>query len=314
MTLQTTEVAPGTEVGLDVFVPVHGNLNLTTRCIEALYTNTKTPFHLIITDDGDRDKDLSSIFLEGLANRYHNVTLLHKPSGWKTGNEFFNAGFQHAQTDFIATVMNSVEVEPDWEFVPLDIMRRQPDVGIIGMKCIFPPGWTNPYTIESAGIAINGFTPIDIGRGSPGHRLCGVTEVPACQWAFALLRKQAVVGNLDPYVFFGHVGWDDIDNCLAVKKKGWKVLYCGMSVGYHSSRATRGSDGIDAAAKNLVNSHVFYKRNELWEKFWKTCPKETLDSQVAVMTQGVALMTGEDKERVAIDLAEFKKTRRLMKR
>lgn len=295
----------------DIFVPVHGHLDLTARCIESIYQNTKTPFHLIIADDGDQNKDMASIFVEGVANKYPNVTLIHKdPPGFKTGNEFFNAAFNHMQTDYIATVMNSIAVELDWEIVPLDLLKNQTDVGIVGMKCLFAQNGN----IESAGIDFVGYTPIDIGRDNPGHRLSGVTEVPACQWALAMLRKQAVVGNLENDTFFGHVGWDDIDNCLTVKKKGWKILYCGVGVGYHTPRATRGSDTFEANAKNLVNSHIFYKRNNYWDLFLKTCPVVTLDQQVEIMQRGIELLKGEDRERVIEDLREFKKARKLVRR
>ena len=305
MTLETAHAPLTGEVGLDVFVPVHGHPDLTAQCIDALYRNTRTPFHLIIADDGDLKKDLTSVFMQGLAARYDNVTLIHKetPPGWKTGNEFFNAAFQHAQTDYIATVMNSVMVEPDWEVVPLQLLRNQPDVGIIGCKAIYRRDSPKPGLIESAGIQMNGFTPIDLGRDMLGHSLCGVNEVFACQWAMAVLRKQAVVGNLEEDVFFGHVGWDDIDNCLAIKRKGWKILYCGMSVGFHSPHATRGDDSLPAAVKNLYNSHQFYRRNGYWDLFLRTAPPEILKTQVEAMTRGAEKFTGADQKRILEDLA-----------
>jgi GT2 family glycosyltransferase len=163
----------------------------------------------------------------------------------------------------------------------------------------------NNNLIESAGIAMNGYTPIDVGRDLPGHRQSSVYECFAVQWALALVRKQAVVGVLDEDVFFGHVGWDDIDNCLAVRKKGWKVVYCGVGAAYHSPRATRGDDSMQAAVKNLVNAHTFYKRNGFWDLFLKTAPAATLKEQIMLLQMVIPTLSGLDKAKVSDDLSQL---------
>ena len=86
-------------------------------------------------------------------------------------------------------------------------------------------------------------------------------------WAFALHRKKALIGNLEEDVFNGHVGWDDIDNCLVLKSKGWKVIYCGQGVGIHLPRATRGSNSMEAGRLNQENAHKFFKRWGLWDTY-----------------------------------------------
>jgi GT2 family glycosyltransferase len=130
----------GKEIGFDIFVPTHGRLDLTTSCIQALYERTQTPFHLIVADTEDQKKDLTSIFLQGVAEKYPDVTYLRPPEGrdYKSGNEFFNQAFAAAKTDYIVTCMNSVRVEPEWEIAALSIMKNQKDVGIVGFKCFFP--------------------------------------------------------------------------------------------------------------------------------------------------------------------------------
>ena len=49
---QRIEVAPG-GLKFDILVITHGHLDLTMRCINALYAHTRTPFHLIVVDDSD---------------------------------------------------------------------------------------------------------------------------------------------------------------------------------------------------------------------------------------------------------------------
>jgi len=125
----------------------------------------------------------------------------------------------------------------------------------------------NNIQIESAGIKMRRWLPTDMGRDQPSHRLSNVYEPDAIQWAFCMLRKEAALGNLDENTFHGFRGWDDIDNCFVLKKKGWKVYYCGAGAGFHEPRATRGDDSPLAAQENRENGVAFYKRWGFWDEF-----------------------------------------------
>ena len=263
-------VAP---IPIDILLPVHGRPELTIKCVKSLYGFTRTPFHLIILDDTDASieqgsfhqvdpTEVTSPYFERLVKQYDNITYINRKTPYKCGNEFFNEALRYCKYDYIATVMNSITVEPMWETVALQLMKQDPKIGVIGFKCLFPNG-----TIESAGIVFNSFLPCDYGRDEPGFRHSEVCEVAAVQWAFALLRKEAIVGNLDENIFHGFVGWDDIDNCFAVKAKGWKIIYCGAGVGIHQPRATRGTDAVEASVKNKENAIAFYKRWGYWDMY-----------------------------------------------
>jgi len=199
--------------------------------------------------------EVTAPYFNQLLKEYNNITYINREKPYKCGNEFFNEGFRYCKYEYVATVMNSMTVEPSWETVALQIMDNDPQVGVIGLKCLFPNG-----LIESAGIVFNNFTPCDFGMDEPGSRHPEIAELQAVQWAFALLRKKAVVGNLPEGLFYGHVGWDDIDNCFAVHAKGWKILYCGAGSGMHQPRATRGTDRIEGFLRNKYNAHTFKKR------------------------------------------------------
>lgn len=252
---------------IDIVVPTHGRLDLTVQCLRSLYLNTQNPFHLIVIDDSTEDMDngldMTKAYMERLSSKYNNVTYIHSDVPYKCGNQIFNIGFKAAKYDFVAFVMNSMTVEPDWEVVATQFMRANPKVGIVGFKCLFPSG-----IIESAGIRMMGYTPIDVGRDFPGHRLSAIYETPAAQWAFVLVRKEAGQ-NLEEDVFYGFKGWDDIDNCFVVRKRGYKIYYCGLGVGYHEPRATRGRNDVESHFQNLQNGEAFYQRWGYWDAYKK---------------------------------------------
>lgn len=273
--MASSEVYQAASAGepLDIILPTHGKLEeMTTPCVQALYANTRNQFHLIVIDsstpDMDEGKDKTPEFFKRLQIEHNNITFMHSDTGFRNGNQFFNIALLQCKYRFVATVMNSVRVEPDWDIVPLQMMADNPKIGIIGMKCLMG----HNGLIESAGIKMHGVLPCDMGRDFPSHRLSGSYPCFSVQWAFALLRKEAVVGNLDENIWQGHVGWDDIDNSIYLRYKGWECWYCGLGVAYHFTHATRGSDENEALLKNRMNAEIFYKRWGYWEQFKKENP------------------------------------------
>ena len=250
------------ETPIDILVPTHNRLELTIRSINAIYENTQAPFHLIIVDDST--DVITPTYFEQLQKSHENITYIHSEEPYKEGNQLFNVGFAAAKSKYVATVMNSLTVEPDWEIVALSILENDPKVGIVGLKSLFPNG-----RIESAGITMLKYTPVDIGRDLAGHRQMAIYECPAVQWAFAIVRREAALGNMPENVYHGFKGWDDIDLCFGLRDKGWKIVYCGYGAGYHYPRATRGSDTQESHEKNLENARIFYKRWGYWDMFKK---------------------------------------------
>lgn len=258
---------------IDIILPTHGRLtDLTIPCVQALYAHTKSLFHLIVVDDSTPDmddgKDKTPQWFKSLQIEQANITFIHSDEPYKCGNQIFNLGLAYGNNPFIATVMNSVRVEPDWEIVAIKMMLDNPKIGIIGLKCL-KLGWSpeEDGQIESAGISINGHIPSDMGRDEPGHRLTVSYPCYSLQWAFALLRRDAVVDNLDENLYEGFVGFDDIDNTLVLRSKGWEAWYCGFGAGYHQTHATRGSSKDEALLKNRINAEIFYKRWGYWDMF-----------------------------------------------
>lgn len=250
---------------IDIIVPAHNNIGLTVNCIKYIYAYTQCPFHLIVVDDST---DLTPQYFEDFVKEHDNITYIHSDVPYKEGNQIFNIGLENCKHEFVATVMNSVHVQPDWETLAIEVLKSDSRVATIGLKCLFPWG-----TIESAGIelraakeyggiAVAGIYPTDLGTNLPGHLLCNSFERQAVQWAFAVHRVSALRDNLAEGVFHGFLGWDDIDNCFVLRKKGFKILYCGNGAGYHHSRATRGIEDNDEEGlkKNHENAEIFRKR------------------------------------------------------
>ncbi len=270
--------AEGIGEPIDIIVPTHGRLkDLTIPCISALYAHTKSLFHLIVVDDStpdmDEGTDYTPEWFRRLQIEHENVTFIHSDEPYKSGNQIFNIGLANGSNRFIATVMNSVRVEPDWDVVAIQMMANNPKIGIVGLKCL-KHEWSKEQDgeIESAGLNMVGFHACDMGRDEAGHRLTVSYPCFSVQWAFALSRREAAVGNLDEDLWQGFVGFDDIDNTLVMRYKGWEAWYCGLGAGYHQTHATRGGVEDEKLIKNRKNAEIFYKRWGYWDLFREKNP------------------------------------------
>ena len=277
--------AEGITEPIDIILPTHGGLDkLTAPCVHSIYAHTKNLFHLIVVDDSTPDMDggtdKTPDFFKKLQIEQNNVTYIHSEVPFKCGNQYFNSALKHGNSRFVASITNSTVVEPNWDVVPVRMMVDNPKIGIIGIKCLklgwdekFPEGGNHQDgQIESAGIVMQSFIPCDKGRDEPGHRLSVSYPCFSVQWAFALLRREAVEGNLDENLWQGFVGFDDIDNSVYLRYKGWEAWYCGLGVGYHRTHATRGSTEAEVLRKNRINAEIFYKRWGYWERFKQSNP------------------------------------------
>ncbi len=297
---QADKIAPRQKI--DILVPAHGRVEHSIECIEMLYERTFSPFHLIICDDSEVSKtmnqdnpvdltDTSQEYFEKLVKKYRNITYVRADKPFISGNHTINEAIKHMETPYLATIMNSIRVQPDWERIGIKLMNENPKIGVVGFKCIFP----DTRRIECAGIEIaQGYMPVDMGRDLPSDWLTTIQEVNAIQWAFALIRREACEGNLDERVYYGFKGWDDIDNCFALRSKGWKIFYCGYGVGVHYPRSTRGTDSIDGYLKNKENAKKFWKRWGFYNKYLESRSMDVSDK-----------ISNETKENLKAVYAEF---------
>ncbi len=256
--------SPTSNEPFDIILMTHNMIELTIKAINAIYTYTATPFHLIVVDDS---VDLTPLYMEKLKEQHDNVTFIHSNKPYESGNQVTNIGLEAAKHEIVVSMGNSVTVEPHWEKVALQFIKEHPDVGVVGIKLLMKEG-----LIEEAGVIFEGHKALGIGYLQPGHRLTGIYECEAIQWACAFLRKKAI-GKLEEDVYYGWRGWEDLDNCFVARKNGWKVYYCGYGVAYHESRATRGSNTPQAMAENAENTEFFYKRWGLWDEYMKATNK-----------------------------------------
>ena len=130
----------------------------------------------------------------------------------------------------------------------MDEVELHPDVAIVGSKLLYPDG-----TIQHAGVVFskNGLIPYHVFRGAPGDlhaanlRRAFQVVTAACM----LIRReefQAVSGFDEIY----KNGFEDVDLCLKVGKRGKQIIYRPQSVLYHLEHQTPGRKDPESERHN----------------------------------------------------------------
>ena len=223
-----------------VIVPTKDRIDLLKPCVNSILDTTSAD--ILIMDHDSVDPDVIKFF-DTLPDRVRVV----KFSGPFNFSKINNDAVQTAGGDYDAYLFanNDIEaIEPGWLDHMSGLCMRE-DVGAVGALLLYSDG-----SIQHGGVVMNVGGPAEhvyknapsrLGGGRhPGYisGLVSVRDYMAVTGACLMVRADVFerVGGFDPLLA---VGFNDIDLCLRVRERGYKVLYDGHAVLFHHESATR---------------------------------------------------------------------------
>lgn len=242
---------------ISILVLCYNKAEYTLRCIEAVLRNTDYPnYELIVVDNASTD--ITPGMLEAYGSR---IKFIHSPSnlGFVGGN---NLAAQSAEGELIVFLNNDTEVQPGWLTEVYNCFARNARAGIVGSMLIYPNGVLQ----EAGGVIFDDATGWNYGRGHHPNssRFQFVREVDYCSGAALTIKADLFrrLGGFDTR--FAPAYYEDTDLCFAVRKLGYKVLYCPMSKVIHHEGITAGTN-LSAGFKKFqaLNAPKF---KEKWKK------------------------------------------------
>ncbi|AIS31508.1 glycosyl transferase GT2 family [Methanobacterium formicicum] len=228
-------------------------------------------YEIIVVDNASRDKSLD--FLEGLSESLP-LKLIKN-----TKNESFsksnNQAAEIARGDYLLLLNNDVEPTYGWLNQMMKSALQSDDVGAVGAKLVYPDcsasryNRRNSFKIQHTGIAFreeNGFIkPHNIGNGDVFTIDNDENIARAAITAAALLvskNKFFQVDGLDEGYLYGY---EDVDFCLKLLKKGYKNICSSRSLLFHYEFGTQESDRNNEVRKRrLKNRRLFQERWGKW--------------------------------------------------
>jgi len=118
---------------ISVIVPVFNVEKYLKKCVDSILRQEKVEFEIILVDDGSTDN--SGVICDEFAEKYSNVTALHKENGGLS--EARNYGVQASHYQLISFVDSDDFIEKSYLNTLLQCMKKdQSDISVCGAKCV----------------------------------------------------------------------------------------------------------------------------------------------------------------------------------
>jgi GT2 family glycosyltransferase len=249
---------------VSLIVPTTGKVDILRICVTGILERTDyAPLELIIVPNNTGTGQDIFPYLEGLS-RDPRVRIVPDPRLGFNFSRVCNIGLSHAKGELVGLVNDDLEViDPGWlgEMVSHAI---RPGIGAVGALLRYPSGHIQHAgaIVGLGGVAGHAF--LGRPRGDVGYfgRAALVQNLSAVT-AACLVMPMAVyreVGELDEQDL--EVAFNDIDLCLRIRRRGYRIVWTPYAELYHHESATRGSD-LDPDQIERFHSEV-YQMKRRW--------------------------------------------------
>jgi GT2 family glycosyltransferase len=231
---------------VSVIILTRDRADLLAQCVDGVLHRTDySNIELLIVDNESTEPATLSLFdhLKCVDRRVR--TLRHPgPFNYSALN---NAGARAANGEVFLLLNNDIDViEAGWLREMVSHALR-PDVGVVGAKLIYPN-----QTIQHGGVALGpGGVPAHLysfaHRNDPGYfgQLALTRTLSAVTGACVAIRRSVFfeIDGLDEINF--PVAFNDVDLCLRIGARGYRVVWTPFAELFHLESASRGYDVVD---------------------------------------------------------------------
>ena len=225
---------------VSIIIPTRDRVRLLERCVESIRARTDyRPFEIIVVDNGSVEKETLAFF-----RRAENENLIRVIS--ETGpfnySRLNNRAAAQARGDILVFLNNDTEIDDAGWLTEMVSHAARAEVGAVGARLWYPDG-----TLQHGGVVLGlggvaGHAFPHIPRGHPGYfnRAMLQQNCSAVTGACMAVRK-TVFEELEGFdeVNLG-VTFNDIDFCLRLTQRGYRVVWTPYANLIHHESASRG--------------------------------------------------------------------------
>lgn len=228
-------------------------------------------YEIIVVDNASTDDSIS--FLEHLSKTL--PLNIIKNSENKSFSKANNDAAKNAKGEFILLLNNDIEPLYGWLNEMMQTALKSEEIGAVGAKLVYPDcsnsvyNKNNSFKIQHRGIAFkeeDGFIkPYNLTNNEPFDAESNLEIERASVTAAALIvnkDKYFQVGGLDEGYNYGY---EDVDLCLKLLKRGYKNIYCPKALLFHYEFGTQEkNENKDVKNRRLKNKKLFFQKWNLW--------------------------------------------------
>jgi GT2 family glycosyltransferase len=217
-----------TQIEISFITPLFNCIEYTREFLQSLAgTAPKKPYEIILVDDLSTDGTRE--FLQNLADPPHRVFLNQTNQGFAKSS---NLGARHAKGKYLCFLNNDLVLTPGWLDPMYELVRSRPDIGAVGNIQLEPES----KLVHHAGVFFDwDGRPVHAWRYRRRRPKGDFGEWNAITAACFMIESQifqACGGFEEAYIN----GFEDIDLCVRLRQKEYRLLVSHRSViGHHAS-------------------------------------------------------------------------------
>ncbi|SFD56438.1 Glycosyltransferase, GT2 family [Sharpea azabuensis] len=250
---------------ISIIIPNKDHIDDLKTCIESIKNHTSYKNYEIVIVENNSVEEQTFTYYHSLESHYDNLTVVHYPDKFNY-SAINNFGVQYANGEYYLLLNNDVEVMNDDWLEELLGSCQQTDVGAVGAKLLYPDN-----TIQHAGVIIGiqgvaGHAFLNLQNNELGYFAYNQLQrdysavTAACMLVKAKAYKEVGGFNEDLTVCF-----NDVDFCLELGKRGYRINYNPYVELYHYESKSRGSEDTPEKIERF-NKEVEYFQNK-WHDF-----------------------------------------------
>jgi len=240
---------------VSIIIPVYNKFDLTYQCVRSIQEHgAEIPYEIVIVDDCSRDETLFANFV------FSGGIRLVRNSANSGFVRTCNRGFEAARGEYVVFLNNDTQVKPRWLDELYETLQRDPKIGIVGSKLLFPDGRLQ----ECGGIIWRLGDGWNWGRDQDpaDPRFCYMRDTDYVSGA-ALMIKSSLFRELGCFdEEYAPAYYEDTDLCFKVRQHGYRTVVQPASEIIHFEGASAGTSVTGGGMKRFqaINHRKFFER------------------------------------------------------
>lgn len=225
---------------ISILIPNKDHTDDLKRCVESLKNLSSYTNYEIIVIENNSEEEETFRYYDELKASDPKVNVVYYKGGFNF-SKINNFGEQYANGEYLLLLNNDTEIIGNHCLEEMLGYCMLPDVGAVGARLYY-----NDDTIQHAGVVVGfggcaGHCFVQQPRSSTGycHRIICAQDYSAVTAACVMVDRKAYheIGGMSEELA---VAFNDIDMCLKLGQKGYKVVYNPYAELYHYESKSRG--------------------------------------------------------------------------
>ena len=260
---RVVRLLPPQQPFVSVIIPTRDRPELLQKAVKSCLEGSDYPeLELLIVDNESKERDTLELF--DALQCEPRVRVLSYPGSFNY-SAINNFAIEQSKGQLILLLNNDVEaISPGWlrEMVSHAV---RPEIGAVGAMLYYPNDEIQHagVVVGVQGVASHAYRHFPRGSVGCGGRARVVQSLSAVTGACLMTRREVLdeVGKLDDKDL--RVAFNDIDLCLRIRERGYRILWTPYAELYHLESASRGDD--ESAAKRRRFQREIEVMKERWE-------------------------------------------------